>query len=77
MRSPSQRVKRKPEWHIKDCYFTAEEAAAGDPIVVDDPAQETTDDELADGWDDDDKEEFNPNADIEDNSIEDEGDCDM
>ena len=38
LRAPSQRVKHRPGWQAKDCYFTAEEAEVGDPLVVDDPA---------------------------------------
>jgi hypothetical protein len=35
----------------KDCYYTAKEAKARDPLVVKDPAKETTDseDNFADG----------------------------
>jgi hypothetical protein len=36
--------------------------------VVEDPAEQATEseDDLADGWDDDDKDEFNPNVEMED-----------
>jgi hypothetical protein len=37
-----QRIKRKP---ASDCYYTAEEAKAGDPLLVDNPTETTTDSE--------------------------------
>jgi hypothetical protein len=37
-----QRIKRKP---ARDCYYTAKEAEAGDPLLVDNPAKTTTDSE--------------------------------
>jgi hypothetical protein len=60
-----QRIKRQP---ARDCYFTAEEAEAGDTLVVQDPVGETTDseDQLADGWDDDDEDDFDPDVEMED-----------
>jgi uncharacterized protein YqfA (UPF0365 family) len=76
----SQCIKHKPGWQAKDCYFTAKEAEAGDPLIVDNPAQETTEDEndLADSWDNNDEEEFDPDADMKDTGIEDnEEDYDM
>ena len=63
-----QRIKRLP---AKDCYYTVEEAEAGDPLVVKDPAEKTTDseDDLADGWDEPNSSEdkdFDPDVEIED-----------
>jgi hypothetical protein len=65
----SQCIKRLP---ARDCYFTAEEAEARDPLVVEDPAEQATEseDDLADSWDnDDDDEEFNPDVKMEDIDI--------
>jgi len=61
----SQRIKRLP---ARDCYFTAKEAKAGNPCVVKDPAEQTTEskDDLADGWDDEDKDKFDPDIEMED-----------
>ena len=63
-----QRIKRQP---ARDCYFTAEEAEAGDPHVVENPAEETTESEndLADGWDEpnsSEDEDFDPDVEMED-----------
>jgi len=63
-----QRIKREP---ARDCYYTAEEAEAGDPLLVDDPAEKTTDskDDPADGWDEpnsDEDEDFDPDVEMED-----------
>jgi hypothetical protein len=42
-----QRIRHEP---ARDCYYTAKEAKAGDPLLVNDPAEKTTDseDNLAD-----------------------------
>jgi hypothetical protein len=63
-----QRIKREP---ARDCYYTAEEAEAGDPLLVDDPAEKITDseDDLVDGWDEpgsDEDEDFDPDVEMED-----------
>ena len=63
-----QRIKRLL---AKDCYYTVEEAEAGDPLVVEDPAEKTTDseDDLADGWDEpnsSEDEDFDPDVEMED-----------
>jgi hypothetical protein len=62
-----QRIKHLP---ARDCYFTAEEAEAGDPRVVEDPINQTTDseNELGEGWDPDDPndEEFDLDVEMED-----------
>jgi hypothetical protein len=54
----------------RDCYFTAKEAKAGDPCVVEDFVEQTIEfeDDLVDGWDNDD-DEFNPNVKMEDIDI--------
>jgi hypothetical protein len=48
--------------------FLAIEAEEGDPLLVDDPASVTTDseEELADGWDEDGDDDFDPDEDMED-----------
>jgi hypothetical protein len=68
LRLPSQRIKRLP---ARDCYFTAEETEAGDPHIVIDPTELTTDseDDLADGWDDDEEDEFDPDDEMEDSEM--------
>jgi hypothetical protein len=60
-----QRIKRLL---ARDSYYTAEEAKAGDPRVVEDPADQTTDSEaeLGDSWDEDDDEDFDPDVEMED-----------
>jgi hypothetical protein len=60
-----QPIKRKP---VRDCYYTAEEAEAGDPLLVDNPTETTTDSE-DDGWDEgnpSEDEEFDPDVEMED-----------
>jgi hypothetical protein len=62
-----QHIKREP---ARDCYYTAEEAEAGD-LLVDDPAEKTTDseDDPADGWDEpgsNEDEDFDPDVEMED-----------
>jgi hypothetical protein len=63
-----QRIKCKP---VRDCYYTAEEAEAGDPLLVEDPAEKTTDSE-DDGWDEGDPsedEDFDPDVEMEDTEM--------
>jgi hypothetical protein len=60
-----QRIKRKP---VRDCYYTAEEAEAGDPLLVNNPIETTADFE-DDGWDKgnpSEDEDFDPDVEMED-----------
>ena len=61
----SQRTKRLL---ARDCYFTTKEAKEGNPLVVSNPTEETTDskDNLADSQDNNNKDNFNPNVNIKD-----------
>jgi hypothetical protein len=65
-----QRLRRLP---ARDRYFTEEEAEAGDPRVVEDPADQTTEseDELGEGWDPEDSkdDDFDPDVVMEDIEI--------
>jgi len=63
-----QRIRHEP---ARDCYYTAKEAEAGDPLLVDDPAEKTTDseDDPADSWDEpgsDEDKDFDPDVEMED-----------
>ena len=63
-----QHIRHEP---ARDCYYTAKEAKAGDPLLVNDPAEKTTnsEDNPVDGQDkpssDKDK-DFDPNVEMED-----------
>jgi hypothetical protein len=65
-----QRLRRLP---ARNRYFTEEEAKAGDPCVVKDPADQTTEseDELGEGWDlkDSEDDNFDPDVVMEDIEI--------
>jgi len=38
-----QQLQRIRHELARDCYYTAKEAKAGDPLLVDDPTEKTTD----------------------------------
>jgi hypothetical protein len=69
MRPPSRRTKRLL---ARDRYFLSQEAEAGDPLCIEDPANATTDtdDQGDDGWDEEDSdEEFDPDEEAEDHEM--------
>ena len=68
IRPPSVRARRLP---ARDTYFLSQEAEAGDPLCIEDPADATTDiDDQGDGWDKEDSdEEFDPDEEAEDHEM--------
>jgi hypothetical protein len=66
LRLPSERTRRVP---ARDRYFLSQEAEAGDPLCVEDPANATTDTEDHDdeAWDEENSDdEFDPDEEVED-----------
>jgi hypothetical protein len=62
-----ERTKRLP---ARNRYFLSQDAEAGSPLCLEDPANATTDTEDEDnGWDEEESDEFDPDEEVEDYSM--------